>query len=178
MNTYKGLDYSLGQSNVDKETGIHFGVISVHDVCQAWYDSADSDYGDPHCPECEGEVIDPCDPSVTEEDWNEGKDWVCPTCKKSFWSEDCYPEDPLGWSLDDGEYKAVDCLDTDVMVLSSPYFTYCQFCSPCVPGAGNLNGPMLGCMGVKTYCFGHDWFEDGAPYPVYRVDTGEVVLPE
>jgi hypothetical protein len=33
--------------------------------------------------------------------------------------------------------------------------------------------------GVRTYCLGHDWFEDGkAPYPVYRVDNGELVLPD
>lgn len=33
--------------------------------------------------------------------------------------------------------------------------------------------------GVKTYCVGHDWFEDGkAPYPVYSVATGELVAPE
>jgi len=29
------------------------------------------------------------------------------------------------------------------------------------------------------YCFGHDWFEDGkAPYPVYSVETGELVEAE
>lgn len=28
----------------------------------------------------------------------------------------------------------------------------------------------------RAYCFGHDWFEDGvAPYPVYSVETGELV---
>jgi hypothetical protein len=55
------------------------------------------------------------------------------------------------------------------MVVKSPFYTYAQFCSPCVPGAGNLDNPMA--EGVKTYCLGHDWFEGGvAPYPVWRVD--------
>jgi hypothetical protein len=32
---------------------------------------------------------------------------------------------------------------------------------------------------AKGYCFGHDWFEGGkAPYPVFSVKTGELVLPE
>lgn len=48
--------------------------------------------------------------------------------------------------------------------------------APCAPGAGYLSNPCPD--GPKTYCFGHDWFEnDVAPYPVYRVDTGELVPP-
>ena len=54
------------------------------------------------------------------------------------------------------------------MILKSDYYTHAQFCSPCVPGAGNLDSPCD--SGEKAYCLGHDWFEDGiAPYPVYRV---------
>jgi hypothetical protein len=74
------------------------------------------------------------------------------------------------------------------MLLRSPYYTYAQFCSPCVPGAGNLDAAVdiedtsvlqEGIDGVKTYAFGHDWFEDGkAPYVVYRVDDGSIVEPE
>src|SRR5690606_21275898 len=36
-------------------------------------------------------------------------------------------------------YKITGCLDFDLFVLNSPYFTFAQFCSPCVPGAGNLD---------------------------------------
>jgi hypothetical protein len=60
------------------------------------------------------------------------------------------------------------------MVLKSPYYTYANYCSPCVPGAGNLDDIVEG--EVKTYCFGHDWFEEEkAPYPVYSVATGELI---
>jgi hypothetical protein len=63
------------------------------------------------------------------------------------------------------------------MVTDSPFYTFAQFCSPCVPGAGNLDNAMD--EGVKTYCLGHDWFESGkAPYPVYSVTSGELVDPE
>lgn len=94
-----------------------------------------------------------------------------------------YPKDadedtePIGWHIEDGEYAMTDCLDSDVMVLKSPYYTFACYCSPCVPGAGNLDSADP--QGVKTYCLGHDWFEDGAaPYPVYRVDTNELVPAE
>ena len=33
--------------------------------------------------------------------------------------------------------------------------------------------------GVRAFCFGHDWFEEGkAPYPVFSVATGKRVRPE
>lgn len=47
-------------------------------------------------------------------------------------------------------------------------WTFAQFCSPCVPGAGSLDNPVED--GAKTYCLDHDWFDGGvAPYPVFRV---------
>lgn len=39
-------------------------------------------------------------------------------------------------------YKITKCLDNDLMILKSPFFTYAQFCSPCVPGACNLDSPL------------------------------------
>lgn len=83
-------------------------------------------------------------------------------------------DEPIGWKIEDKEYEIYDCLDSDVMIVKSPYYTFARYCSPCVPGAGNLNSADP--EGVKTYCLGHDWFEGGkAPYPVYRVDTNELV---
>ena len=104
-------------------------------------------------------------------------DYVCHTCQHTLDSSDVYPEEPIGYHIDDGQYLAVDCLDSDVMVIKSPFYTFAAFCSPCVPGAGNLDSPTD--SGVKTYCFGHDWFEGGkAPYTVYSVETGELVAPD
>jgi hypothetical protein len=137
-----GFDYSMGRANLDRTTGIHYGVISQHSITQAWCDSAEPVYDKP-------------------EDENDDEEYFA---------------EPIGWKVDDGEYHAIDCLDSDVMVLKSPYFTHAQFCSPCVPGAGNLECPMPN--GVACYCFGHDWFDEGrAPYPVYFVSNGDEVPP-
>jgi len=82
--------------------------------------------------------------------------------------------EPIGWQYEGDGYQLVDCLDSDVMVLKSPYYTFTMFCSPSVPGTGDLNNPVEG--GVKTYCLGNDWFEDSeAPYPIYSVETGLIV---
>jgi len=84
--------------------------------------------------------------------------------------------EPIGFTYDSDGYKAYAGDDGDIFILKSPYYTKCQFCSPCAPGAGYLMHFMDN--GIKTYCFGHDWFEEGkAPYPVYSVETGKVILP-
>ena len=107
-------------------------------------------------------------------------------------------EEHIGNAYDSGEidplyehdgYKITKCLDCDLMILKSPFYTYAQYCSPCVPGAGNLNHPFDGpienwCKAAeeagfpKVFCLGHDWFDDNtAPYPVFSVATNEQVQP-
>lgn len=164
--------------NRDPENGIRYGVISQHSVSQAWCDSAEPDYGDPTCPQCGGGVR--AFDSDTDGDMDHfGRgcaDFACDDCEVTFDSSDAVGDEPQGWTVDDGEYTALDCLDSDVMVTSSPYYTYAAWCSPCVPGAGDLDSPDPD--GPKTYCLGHDWFETGvAPYPVYRVTDDSVVTP-
>jgi hypothetical protein len=115
--------------------------------------------------------------------------------------------DPVGWYMEEEGLYASCGEDGDIFITKSPYFTYAQFCSPCAPGAIYLMTPFVnywensgtGQKGInspenypndyktkaenagfaKGYCFGHDWFEGGkAPYPVFSVETGELVLPE
>lgn len=184
---YAGIDYGMGASNVDRATGIRYGVIAQHSLCQeALSVSMEPDYGDPHCPECSGEVL--MADEVTRPDlWTRRMDrdgthgcfdYACLKCRKGFDSSRCYSDEPVDWIVDGGgEYDMQTCLDTDVMILKSPYYTHVQFCSPCVPGAGNLDSPMPN--GVRTFCLGHDWFEGGvAPYPVYFVSDDSEVSPD
>ena len=196
-----GIDYGMGQTNIDKLTGIRFGVISMHDITQAWADSSEADYGPPHCPKCGNQADEQSAFGATFQDEDGGytlvpddytsephecDDYVCVDCLHFFGSESAFGDEPLGYYLDDGEYLASDCLDSDVMVMKSPFYTYGPFCSPCVPGAVNLNdasskpGTETGSDwdGAKAYCFGHDWFEDGkAPYRVFRVADDTEVMP-
>lgn len=184
-----GIDYGAGQTNRDKETGIRFGVIPANDVGQAWFDSAEPDYGKPHCPYCGNEAIEYHVAKETLNDdldaWpiepHECDDFACLSCKRIFGSESAFGDSPIAWTLDDGEYKAEQGgEDCDVFILYSPFYTFAQFCSPCAPGACYLPNPLDGKPEAnKCYCFGHDWFDGGkAPYPVYSVQTGELVQPE
>lgn len=137
---------------------------------------------------------------------HECADYACEHCEYVFGSESAYNDEPLAFFIDDREYKAHHSDDGDIFIEKAPYFTYAQFCSPCAPGAGYLMNPFVnewensgteqsgvmpaedypqdykykaGCAGFpKVYCFGHDWYENGkAPYPVFSVETGEIVKP-
>lgn len=197
MSDYPGLDYSLGRSNYDPETGIHFGVISVNSVNLDLWSEAEADYSPPRCPKCGNEVKASDDPTLFDgieiddivrrggiqaapdgtPDWFDHKDHTCVACKACYRSDEVYGDEAIGYSYDRDGYKLTDCLDNDIMVLASPYYTNAQFCSPCFPGAGNLDTPVED--GPKTFCLGHKWFEDdAAPYPVYRVSDNALIAPE
>jgi hypothetical protein len=45
MEKYKGIDYGLGRSNIG-ENGIRYGVINQNDVGQIWYDESEPWYAD------------------------------------------------------------------------------------------------------------------------------------
>jgi hypothetical protein len=109
-------------------------------------------------------------------------DYACTLCRILFDSSEAYGDDPIGFKLEDDDYTAVDCLDSDVMILRSPYYTYAPFCSPCVPGAGNLDSiqdERIDSTCPKTLCFGHEMFEERrAPYRVFRVADDTEVFPD
>lgn len=189
---YPGIDYAGPGSptNRNLETGIRYGVISCNSVGQSLYDAQEMDYGPPHCPECGTELKE------------DEMDDECPHCDEEFNTEDYYPDEACGWHIEDGEYVVVDCLTNDAMVIKSPFYTYAQFCSLCVPGAGNLDRPLMKFEGgeielkafgdlhrraaeqagfPKTYCLGWDWFDEDnpCPYPaIYRVDDDSWVHPK
>lgn len=179
--TDRGIDYGLGQTNVDRETGIRFGVIHTNHLFEWFHEQVEYDYGDPYCPKCGNEVQDTENIEIPEgthpEERTLHRDYYCDSCDEYFWSEACYSDSPVCQYIDDGEYKAIVDEMGDVFIEKAPYFTRAQFCSPCAPGACYLTNPTPD--GDMAYCFGHDWFEgDKAPYPVYCVKTGKEVLPK
>lgn len=179
---YPGIDYSTGTENRDASTGIRYGVINSREICQSWSDSSEAVYGEPHCPKCGNEAQntdDQPDSIYVDRDEYErsgGCEYCCDNCRYLFDSGDAFGDEPVGWTLDDGEYVATQSgSDCDIFVIKSPYYTHAQFCSPCAPGAGYLMTPCMN--GPKTYCFGPDWFDSDnpCPYPVYSVENESLV---
>lgn len=193
-----GIDYGFGSTNRDPETGIRYGVIPQNDVLQAWVDSSEGDYGEPHCPKCGNEAVAIDAEGVPDfddmgDDWDaEGCEYACLMCKHTFDHDQAFGDEPLAFTLDDGEYQATqDGDDCDIFILKSPYYTRAQYCSPCAPGACYLREPVDE-NGPKAYCFPPDWFDwysesgeepageyngqkTSCPYLVWRVDNDELV---
>jgi hypothetical protein len=178
MVSYVGIDYGLGKTNIDKETGIRFGVINQNRVLQAWHDNSEPYYGS--AADCEFECPKCCIIAVNLNGLDWGDTLTCAECNREFEAEipDC--AEAVSFFIDDIEYKAECESDGDIFVMQSPYYTYAQFCSPCAPGACYLMNPVEPSHGNnRCYCFGHDWFDEGkAPYPVYSVETNKLVEPE
>ena len=174
---YAGINYGFG-SNYDRETGISFGVCYANELPNwDWESDVDEEFGR-HCPHCGDELTDeepeddhPVLDFEDDEDEDEG-DERCPSCHRMFWRDDSHDESPSSSTLT-GEYEGfVTGDDHTIFVTKSPYFTYCQYCSPCMPGAGNLAN--FCDKGPATYCFGPDMFDE-QPYPIFSVETGEQV---
>ena len=172
----------MGKTNID-ETGMRYGVISQHSIDGG----ALSDIYFGH------HSVD-----LAYERWLDEIKSALHHALKDFLSsqslEDAV-ETVLGMdSLGEGHEGEADpryetdgyiiekCLDADLIVMKSRFFTYAQYCSPCVPGACNLDSPLE--MPTENgsnccYCLGHDFFEDGkAPYKVYSMLSGEEIASE
>lgn len=160
---YVGIDYSMGSANRDPETGIHYGVIHQHEVLQAWADESEPYYVY-SCPHCGNELKKGYDAKR------------CGACYKTIDPEQDFDMlEPTSFVVDNDEYSAECGEDGDIFITKSPYYTLCQYCSPCAPGAGYIINTVKD--GIKTYCFDSSWFEDGiAPYPVFDVKTGKKVV--
>lgn len=172
-----GIDYGMGTTNVDRDTGIRFGVINMNALNEWAWESVEADYGPPTCGHC-GCEVDEWDSEKHDAYVGGGSDYACEGCELCFVADECYGDEPIGHTLDDGDYQGTVDSSSDLFLTKSPYYTHAQFCSPCAPGACYLEHP-TGTSGPKAYCLGHDWFEGGrAAYTVYRVADGSVVPPD
>jgi hypothetical protein len=181
-----GIDYGKGKVNIDVKTGIRFGAISQGSIMPEALDELESDYDLSHCPKCGNEAVTIGDDSVPDLDTNsegwtqaphEGDEFACIACKYTFGSESAFPDEPFGRNYQMGGYQIQSCMDSDLLVTLSPYYTYASYCSPCVPGAGDLESWRKPTNAdCRAYCLGHEWFDgDKAPYPVYRVADNSIV---
>jgi hypothetical protein len=187
-----GIDYAgVGATcNRDPDTGIRYGIIPRNDILQAWSDSSEPDYGEPHCPECGNEAVEfdapmpdgaaeDADRSDYARDADACNDYACDDCKHVWDSSNVFGDEPNEFTFEGDGYKAFSDDAGDVWCVKSPYYTRAQFCSPCAPGACHLSHPCAD--GERAYCFGSDWFDDEepCPYPIYNVsDDACIYTPE
>ncbi len=180
---YAGIDYSGSQGTCNRdEREFRYGIIAQSSLPHWFADELEAHYS-AHCPAC-GEGID----SEYESEVNSQGYGVC-ECGNSFRDHEMYRDEADGytWGNEDSESGHADDM-LDVWVTQSPFYTYAQFCSPCVPGAGNLNSPLAIAGDIpkenRILCLGLDWFDslddaseyaEHCPYPVWECETGNLV---
>ena len=162
-----GTNYGGGLTNVDPATGIRFGLISVHSLGEWTVGAAEPIYPDEveiGCPYCAHEFATR---AVCGSDTQ-----TCPKCAHEFEAFALDELEPIDWNYAPGDTRyetqyseSLHC----VFVTKSPYYTYGRFCSPCAPGAVDLDGPLSAGEGVRGYCLGHEMFDGMAPYQVFTV---------
>jgi hypothetical protein len=160
-----GIDYGMGQTNIDRKTGIRYGVVPQNDVLQAWADSSEPYMGNA-CPFCGNEPKSGNDITSMAR---------CPSCHHSLNDGDFDDREPISFVYDADGYMAECGDDGDIFITKSPYYTLCSFCSPCAPGAGYVRN--YNPEGVKAYCFGPDWYDDDdkPTFPIYKVSDNSIV---
>lgn len=151
-----GIDYGRGMVNIDRETGIRFGIIPMNLVDMELV--AEFEYEDQlACPKCGKEI----EGSV--------EDLVCPHCGYvAAFDEEFFVDNSDGPSFynKDG-YELMLASDGDIWVTKSPWKAKAGFCSPCAPGAVYLTDRADDAYG---YALGSEWFEgDKPPYKLEKV---------
>jgi hypothetical protein len=180
----RGIDYSgpLGaveNINRDPVTGIRYGVISQHVLSGDALDDFEAHYT-ARCPHCADEIPD--DTHFTMRTVKRPGGAItnvyatdCPSCGKLIREDDQYSDEPDARVVDDGKYQAHLDSAGDAWFTKSPYYTRAAFCSPCAPGACYITSSCDD--GERCFCPGPDWFEEGAPFPIYKVENDERVNP-
>ena len=170
-------------SNYDEKTGIAYGVISPHALngcaLQDIYDCGT----DPHYESAKTEFVTALNDLLDNYPFSCGQiDEILTPAIDVF-------NESFDSSCGDGQcdYSDVEYIlyvygdNFGIYVIKSPYYTYCRKCSPCAPGAGDLNNPIDKDPDYpdadKALCLDKSFFDDEkAPYRVFRVDNDEEVL--
>lgn len=186
-----GIDYGRGLSNIDRETGIRFGIVSANEMGEGFWDDVESEY-DPSCPKCGGDLtedqVSDLDANAKPHESKYIKGYFkhmapCPHCEELISVDDITPEEPSRNVIkSDGIEGFVDS-HNDVWITKSPFYTYGTFCSPCAPGACSI-GTKYNDSDTdlpRAYCLPYSWYDERTPIKpgtVFRVKDDSVVQPE
>jgi len=170
--------------NYDEKTGISYGVISPHAINPDALNDLYNEGTDPHYENAKEEFLQDLKEFCTSH--YIPYDNVVDNMENEF-------NDSIDMSCGDGQcdYSDKDYIlhisgdNFGIFVIKSPYYTYCRKCSPCAPGAGDLNTPLnIDDIEIldnydRAYCLDKSYFDDEyqkIPYRVFRVDNDEEVI--
>lgn len=181
MNDYAGIDYGLGLTNIDTATGIRYGIVSMNSLGEwAWEEmmhGEDLDFNE-FRKAVKDSLALAIETSLAEFNLNYGNDAEemadAIVDDLEFDNYESTGDNPR-YLVESNDYHLQTTSDGKLFVFKSRWYTHAAFCSPCVPGAGDLGTPCD--AGPKTYCLNSDSYskESPCPYPVYLCATDELV---
>lgn len=179
--------------NFDEKTGIHYGVISPHSISSYALDDIYQRGTDPYWENMIEEIKDLVSNMIESTAYtisDDAKNQIIDILTDDL--SDGYENPDGAMDYKTSEYTLhVSGDNFGIFVIKSPYYTYTKQCSPCAPGAGDLDNPvsiqeyektphntfMYGT--VKAYCLPREFFDSEyakIPYRYYRVsDDSEVI---
>jgi hypothetical protein len=164
---YSGIDYGLGTTNIDAETGILYGVIHSNRLASHAWDEITSSGEDLDYAEAIENLTSEISSSLKSILSDYDSSFDCKEAAESIVSDLDLNLESSGdctrylYECDNETFNV--CSDGDIFVTRSIYYTLCSYCSPCAPGAGCLESEGE----VMAYCLGPEWFSKDNPMP-YR----------
>ena len=169
----------MQNANVNTETGIRYGIVSVNslipDIWDDIYDLNSDTYTDAlqdAIKRLRSEINSAIDdlaeiPDFIDEDLDDDADIDTLLEAAAKLGIDTYEYDPEHWEFEEenrsGKIDGIDVALTWIggapmlLIFESPYITHCRLCSPCVPNAGDLNS-LDHENGYECYGVPADWY--------------------
>jgi len=142
--------------NRDPETGIRYGIVSLHDLNEYALESFEPVYI-LSCPECGYECGDDAPETCPECGWGAFPIRPIGMCRDSW----C-PDEPVAWTFEEDGYALELDEHNDVWIFKSPHTTsHWNHCSPCALGAAYLSDGHGEDHGEDlAYCPGPEWYDE------------------
>lgn len=137
--------------NNDEERLVRYGVVSINSLHYDIWGDLESDFGDPSCPKCGTNDL------VESEDG----EYFCDNCDYTLRDGEEYPDEANGFYYIGDDCKMSSAFDnTCLFVTKSTHVMKVRLCSPCAPGAGDIDSPDKD-RGWWAYCPPPSWWPEG-----------------
>lgn len=186
-----GIDYGMGLSYIDKETGIRYGVIHQNKISPYAFEDIMNNGTDVDFESFKEDLQSSLESAIKHELeerglWSRRRTTTLNNDPRQMAEEivdnlewDGYEGtgDCTRYEYNEDGYLLQTCSDGDIFVLKSKFVTRGPFASPCAPGAVYLDDATGDEEMALSYCLDSSWFdrECPCPYPVFEKDTMKCV---
>ena len=179
-----GIDYGVGKTNIDTETGIRYGVIhqnsvdaeALNHMLMNGEDTGWSNYLAEMKEKISNAIMEAIDIDPRSYRYERLKG-VCDDTAQAFLDEEASelaPDHEQGTTVYESDGLITKWHpDGYIFVLKSPVLALRNFCSPCMPGAGDLKSD----GNVPTYCLPEDWFDEYSTMPYEPILVSDYLSP-